>query len=120
MTIEQRLDRIEENIASLTEAQRRTQSQLNQVVEQVDQMSSRVDQFVYHTQRLFTKAGTAIEKVEGTTETLEAIVRRLDRSHREMQSQQQEFRITTNASLEQITQVTNYLLRNTNPDSNNS
>lgn len=130
MTTEQRLDRIEENIASVTEAQKRTQSHIDQVAEQVDQMSirfdqmssrvdqlsSRVDQFVYHTQRLFTKAGTAIERVEGTTESLEFIIRRLDRSYQEMQSQQQEFRVTTNAALEHIGRVMDYLVLNVNPN----
>lgn len=134
MTTEQRLERIEDNIASLTDAQRRTQSQLSLLAQQVDQMSirvdqmssrvdqmsSRIDQFVYHTQRLFTQAGTAIERVEGTTETLEAIVRRLDRSYREQQSQINEFRVTTNATLERVDRVIDYLVRNINPNSDNS
>ncbi len=112
MTVEQRLDRIEQNIASLVEAQRETQVQ-------IDQMSSRLDQFIYHTQRLFTQAGTQITQTEARVDRLETLALRLDRNYREMQSQQQEFRITTNAALEQIGSVMNYLLRNTNPDNGN-
>ncbi len=64
MTTEHRLDRIEGDISSLTETQRRTQLQLDQLAQmqvqtqaKLNQMSNRVDEFVFQAQRLFTHAG---------------------------------------------------------------
>lgn len=118
MTTEQRLDRIEGNISSLTEAQRRTQAQLDQLVQmqiqtqgKLNQMSNRVDEFVFQAQRLFSQSGGKLENVEGQAERLEAIVRRLDRNYEEQQSQLREFRVTTNAALERIDRVLDFLVR---------
>lgn len=139
MTTEQRLDRVEDDLAAvrqllasaatyaesanrrteqqaeridqLISSQNRTQTQLDQLTARVDQLSSRVDTFVFEAQRLFTKSGTALELVEGQTERLEAIVRRLDRNYEAQQSQLQEFKRTTNAALERIDRVLDYLLR---------
>jgi chromosome segregation ATPase len=118
MTTEQRLDRIEGNISSLTEAQRRTQAQLDQLVEmqiqtqgKLNQMSNRVDEFVFQAQRLFSQVGGKLDNVEGQAERLEAIVSRLDRNYEEQQSQLREFRVTTNAALERIDRVLDFLVR---------
>lgn len=118
MTTEQRLDRIEGNISSLTEAQRRTQEQLDQLVQmqiqtqgKLNQMSNRVDEFVFQAQRLFSQSGGKLDNLEGQAERLEAIVRRLDRNYEEQQSQLREFRVTTNAALERIDRVLDFLVR---------
>jgi len=117
MTTEQRLDRIEGNISSLAEAQRRTQAQLDQLVEmqiqtqgKLNQMSNRVDEFVFQAQRLFSHSGGKLDNVEGQTERLEAIVRRLDRNYEQQQSQLREFGVTTNAALERIDRVLDFLV----------
>lgn len=118
MTTEHRLDRIEGDISSLVETQRRTQLQLDQLAQmqvqtqaKLNQMSNRVDEFVFATQRLFTQTAGRLDNVEGQTERLEAIVRRLDRNYEEQQSQIQEFRVTTNAALERIDRVLDFLVR---------
>jgi chromosome segregation ATPase len=118
MTTEQRLDRIEGDIASLTEAQRRTQSQLDQLAQmqiqtqaKLNQMSSRIDEFVFQAQRLFAQSAGRLENVEGQGERLEAVVRRLDRNYDEQQSQLREFRLTTNAALDRIDRILDFLVR---------
>ncbi|MGI2904021.1 6-aminohexanoate hydrolase [Tolypothrix sp. VBCCA 56010] len=98
------LDLLGSSIDDLTTAQNRTQTQL-------DQLSGKLDEFVFHTQRLFTQQATILERVDGRTESLEAIVRRLDRSYEEQKSQFQEFQRTTSAALERIDRVLDYLLR---------
>jgi len=65
-------------------------------------LNQKVDQFVYHAQCLFTQIGTKLENVEGRSETLEAVVRQLDRDHENQRSQIQEFQRTTSATLERI------------------
>lgn len=107
---ESRIDRIEGNIVNLTDAQARTQVQLDQLTGRVDQLSSRVDEFVFQSQRLFTQLGTNLERVDGRTESLEAIVRRLDRNYEEQKSQFREFQVTTNAALERIDRVLDFLI----------
>ncbi|MFM2061061.1 MAG: hypothetical protein RLZZ507_731 [Cyanobacteriota bacterium] len=132
MTTEQRLDRVESEFATirqlLTSAatyaesanrridelgakQDRTQSQLDQLGVKVDQLSNRVDEFVFHTQRLFNKAGSETEETKARTERLEALMLKLDRNYEEQKSQLQEFQRSTNAALERIDRVLDYLLR---------
>jgi chromosome segregation ATPase len=108
---ENRINRIEDNIVNLTDTQARTQVQLDQLTGRVDQLSGKVDEFVFQSQRLFTRLGTIVERVDGRTESLEAIVRRLDRNHEEQKSQWREFQVTTNASLERIDRVLDFLVR---------
>jgi len=78
---------------------------------QLDQLSSRVDEFIFHTQRLFNKAGGEIEETKARTERLEALMLKLDRNYEEQKSQFQEYQLTTNAALERIDRVLDYLLR---------
>ncbi|WP_413171628.1 6-aminohexanoate hydrolase [Anabaena azotica] len=132
MTTEQRLDRVESEFATirqlLTSAatyaesanrriddlgakQDRTQTQLDQLGVKVDQLSNRVDEFVFHTQRLFNKAGSETEETKARTERLEALMLKLDRNYEEQKSQFQEFQRSTNAALERIDRVLDYLLR---------
>jgi chromosome segregation ATPase len=120
MSTEQRLDRIEGDISSLTITQRRTQSQLDQLAQmqiqtqaKLNQMSNRVDEFVFQAQRLFTQSAGKLDNAEGQTERLEAVVRRLDRNYEEQQSQLREFRLTTNAAPERIDRVLDFLVRGT-------
>ncbi|BAY96018.1 MULTISPECIES: hypothetical protein [unclassified Tolypothrix] len=139
MTTEQRLDRVEDDLAivkqlltsaatyaesanrrldELTIKQDRTQSQIDQLGTRIDQIGARVDQlsgkvdsFVSHTQRLFTKAGGEVEETKARTERLEALMLRLDRNFEEQRSEFQEFKRTTGATLERIDRVLDYLLR---------
>jgi chromosome segregation ATPase len=111
-------DRSQTQADELREAQNRSQTQIDELREaqnrsqtQIDQLSGRVDEFVFHAQRLFARQATILERVDGRTESLEAIVTRLDRSYEEQKSQFQEFQRTTNAALERIDRVLDYLLR---------
>jgi chromosome segregation ATPase len=95
----------------LTAAQTQTQAQLDQLTQKADQLSSRVDEFVFQATRLFAQQGERLIRVEGLTESLTGIVQRLDRNYQSQQSQIQEFQRTTNASLERIDRILDYLLR---------
>ena len=97
-------DRTQIMLDELGTKQDRTQTQL-------DQLSSRVDEFIFHTQRLFNKAGSEIEETKARTERLEALMLKLDRNYEEQKSQFQEYQLTTNAALERIDRVLDYLLR---------
>ncbi|WP_254445322.1 hypothetical protein [Anabaena sp. UHCC 0204] len=55
------LDELGMRVDDLGMKQDRTQTQLDQLGMRVDQLSSRVDEFIFHTQRLFNKAGSEIE-----------------------------------------------------------
>ncbi|NJL78626.1 MAG: hypothetical protein HC917_06795 [Richelia sp. SM2_1_7] len=123
----------EERLSQVEEAQRRTQAQINQLVEvqlqtqmsisqmsnRVGQLSSRVDEFVFQTQRLFTQEGSRLINVEGQTERFEAVIRKLDRNYEEQKSSLNEYRITTNATLERIDRILDYLVKGSG-DSENS
>ncbi|MTJ52753.1 6-aminohexanoate hydrolase [Anabaena sp. UHCC 0253] len=104
-------DRTQIMLDDLGIKQDRTQTQLDRTVLRVDQLSSRVDEFIFHTQRLFNKAGGEIEETKARTERLEALMLKLDRNYEEQKSQFQEFQLTTNAALERIDRVLDYLLR---------
>ena len=104
-------DRTQIMLDELGAKQDRTQTQLDQLGMRIDQLSSRVDEFIFHTQRLFNKAGGEIEETKARTERLEAIMLKLDRNYEEQKSQFQEYQLTTNAALERIDRVLDYLLR---------
>ena len=104
-------DRTQIMLDELGAKQDRSQTQLDQLGMRVDQLSSRVDEFIFHTQRLFNKAGGEIEETKARTERLEAIMLKLDRNYEEQKSQFQEYQLTTNAALERIDRVLDYLLR---------
>jgi len=99
-----RVDGIAQKVDELTASQTQTQVQLNQ-------LSSRVDEFVFQAQRLFTQNAERLIRLEGQTERLEALAQRLDRNYSAQQSQLQEFQQTTGAALERIDRVLDYLLR---------
>ncbi|BAZ78947.1 hypothetical protein PN497_08145 [Sphaerospermopsis kisseleviana CS-549] len=115
----------EQHLQELTVKQERTQTQL-------DQLSSRVDEFVFHAQRLFNKMGEDVEITKARTDRLEALMLKMDRNYeaqqsqlqefqrqtqefqrqtQEFQRQTQEFQRTTGAALERIDRVLDYLLR---------
>ncbi len=113
-----KIDQLATKVDQLTEAQTQTQSQLNQLSQlsaqsqaRVDQLFGRVDEFVFQAQRLFTQQAQILERVDGRTESLEVIVRRLDRNYQEQKSQFQEFQRTTNAAIERIERILDYLVR---------
>ncbi|MCL1475694.1 hypothetical protein [Argonema antarcticum] len=105
-------------VDQLTAAQTQTQSRVEQLVEsqtqtqtQLNQLTERVEQFIFHSQRLVTQHAERLERTEGQTERLEAIVRMLNRNYEAQQSQMREFQVTTNAALERIDRVLDYLMR---------
>ena len=100
-----------QGLAELTIKQDRTQIQLDQLSVKLDQTDTRLNEFIFHTQRLFTQAGTRVEQLEGRTERLENIVELLNRNYQVQQNQFSEFQRTTNAALERIDRVLDYLLR---------
>lgn len=105
------LDQLTVRVDELTAAQTQTQTQLDQLTQKVDQLSSRVDEFVFQTSRVFAQQGERMIRVEGLTESLTGIVQGLDRNYQAQQSQLQEFQGTTNAALERIDRILDYLLR---------
>ena len=121
----QRLDRltvtvegISQKVDELTTAQVHTQRQIDELAAtqtqtqaQLNHLSEKVDEFVFQAQRLFTQNAERLIRVEGQTERLEAIVQLLNRNYTAQQSQLQEFQLTTNAALERIDRVLDYLLR---------
>lgn len=98
-------------VDQLTAAQTQTQSRLEQLVESQTQLDERVEQFIFHSQRLVTQHADRLDRLEGQTERLEAIVRMLNRNYEAQQSQLREFQATTNAALERIDRVLDYLVR---------
>ena len=115
----------EERLSQVEEAQRRTQTQINQLVEvqlqtqmsinqmsnRVGQLSSRVDEFVFQSQRLFGQQASRLINVEGQTERFEAVIRKLDRNYEEQKASLNEYRKTTNATLERIDRILDYLVK---------
>ncbi len=104
-------DRTQSYLDELSVKQDRTQSHLDQQKERIDQLSDKVDAFITHTQRLFTKTGSEVEETKARTERLEALMLKLDRNYEEQKSQSQEFQRTTVAALERIDRVLDYLMR---------
>ncbi|NET57404.1 MAG: 6-aminohexanoate hydrolase [Symploca sp. SIO2E6] len=125
MTTQQRLNRLEdefetvkelltsaakyaestnERLDQLTVSQETTQTQL-------DQLSERVDAFIFNAQRLFSQTGERMIVVEGQTERLVGVVQMLQRNYSAQQSQLQEFQLTTNAALERMDRILDYLLK---------
>ena len=109
-----RVDRIADSVDSLTAAQDRTQVQLDQLAERVDRMGTRIDEFVFQVQRLLTHQGERLVIVEGQNERLVGVVQMLARNYEAQQSQLQEFQLTTNAALERIDRILDYLLKERN------
>lgn len=121
----ERQDRTQAHLDQLSERQDRTQAQLDRLTVTVENISqkvddltvaqaqsqSRMDEFVFQAQRLFTQSAERLIRVEGQTERLEALVQRLDRNYSAQQSQLQEFQQTTGAALERIDRILDYLLR---------
>jgi chromosome segregation ATPase len=105
------LDRVGEKLDQAVSRQDATDAQIDRLTQRVDQLSSRMDEFVFHTQRIFNQQATVLERADGRSERLEAIMQRLDRSYEEQKSQFKEFQRTTGAALERIDRVLDYLLR---------
>ncbi len=107
-----------QGLERLTERQDRTQAQLDRLSSKVDdlttiqsQTSSRLDEFIFQVQRLLTQNAERLIRVEGQADRLEALLIRLDRNYETQQSQFLEFQRTTNAALERIDRVVDYLMR---------
>lgn len=98
------LDRLTVRIDELTTAQSQSQTQLYQ-------LSERVEQFIFHSQRLFTQQAERLERLEGQTERLEAIIPMLNRNYEAQQAQMREFQVITNAALERMDRILDYLMR---------
>ncbi|MEA5504386.1 6-aminohexanoate hydrolase [Halotia wernerae UHCC 0503] len=96
-------------IAQLLASQTATDAKL-------DQMPSRLDEFIFHTQRIFNQQATVLERADGRSERLEAIINRLDRNYEEQKFEFREFQHTTGAALERIDRVLDYLLRQEGDD----
>ncbi|WP_242055361.1 hypothetical protein [Nostoc flagelliforme] len=63
-----------------------------------------MDEFVFHTQRIFNQQATVLERADGRSERLKAIMQRLDRSYEEQKSQFQEFQRITGAAWSELTE----------------
>ncbi|MEM9925106.1 MAG: hypothetical protein AAF915_15370 [Cyanobacteria bacterium P01_D01_bin.50] len=116
---DERLNRVEAQLSQLAEAQIQTQVSINQMSNRVNQLSGRVDEFVFQAQRLLSQHAGRLDNVEGRTERLEAIARKRDRDYEEQKTSLAEYRITTNATLERIDRILDYLVKGSG-DSENS
>lgn len=109
---DERLNRVEAQLSQLAEAQIQTQTSIKQ-------MSNRVDEFVFQSQRLLSQQASRLINVEGQTERLEAIAKKLDRDYEQQKASLNEYRITTDATLERIDRILDYLVKGSG-DSENS
>jgi septal ring factor EnvC (AmiA/AmiB activator) len=115
--LDQRVTKIEgdmEEVRRLLQETARSQATTQQ---QLDALGQRVDSFVFEAQRLFTQEAERLNRLEPQIERAEAIIQRLDRNYTEQQAQLAEFRLTTNAALERIDRVLDYLMRQTGSES---
>ncbi len=138
------LDQLAVKVDALTNAQEGTQSQLDQLAvkvdalanaqegtqAQLDRLSLRIDSFVFEVGRLFTQQSERLDRSEGQTERLEAIVQMLNRNYQAQQSQlqelqrattefqraSQEYQRSNSAALERIDRILDYLLRQNRGD----
>jgi len=106
-----RINRVEAQLSQLAEAQLQTQVSINQMSNRVSQFSSRVDEFIFQSQRLLSQHAGRLNTVESQTERLEAIARKLDRDYSEQKASLAEYRVTTNATLERIDRILDYLVK---------
>lgn len=106
-----RFDQLGFRVDQLVESQTQTVARLDQLTQKVDQLTERVDNFVYHAQRLFTALGDRVIPVEGQVDRFEPVIKMLARNYEAQQSQLQEFQVTTNASLERMDRILDYLLK---------
>ncbi|MEL6163984.1 MAG: hypothetical protein AAFY21_12800 [Cyanobacteria bacterium J06641_2] len=109
---DERLNRVEVQLSQLAEAQLQTQTSIKQ-------MSNRVDEFVFQSQRLLSQQASRLINVEGQTERFEAVIKKLDRNYEEQKASLTEYRKTTNATLERIDRILDYLVKGSG-DSENS
>ncbi len=110
------LDQLTSRVDHLFDGQERTQAQLDQLTEKVDRLSDRVDSFVFEAGRLFAQNGERLTRAEGQSERLVAVVQMLERNYSAQQSQLREFQQTTNATLERIDRILDFLLRQNRGD----
>jgi uncharacterized protein (DUF3084 family) len=61
-------------IGEISQQQNRTQQQLDQLSVRVTQLSERIDSFVFESQRLITGQAERVDRLEGISERLEAIL----------------------------------------------
>lgn len=109
---DERLNRVETQLSQLAEAQIQTQTSIKQ-------MSNRIDEFVFQSQRLLSQQASRLINVEGQTERFEAVIKKLDRNYEEQKTSLTEYRKTTNATLERIDRILDYLVKGSG-DSENS
>ena len=108
---DERLNRVEAQLSQLAEAQIQTQTSIKQ-------MSNRVDEFVFQSQRLLSQQAGRLINVEGQTERLEAIAKKLDRDYEVQKASLNEYRITTDATLERIDRILDYLVKGSDNNEN--
>ena len=108
---DERLNRVETQLSQLAEAQIQTQTSIKQ-------MSNRVDEFVFQSQRLLSQQAGRLINVEGQTERLEAIAKKLDRDYEVQKASLNEYRITTDATLERIDRILDYLVKGSDNNEN--
>jgi chromosome segregation ATPase len=100
-----------EGLDRLTERQDQTQRQLDQLAIKVDTLTDAQTSFITEVQRVFGGLGERVSRLEGIAERLEGVIQYLDRNYQTQQAELQEFRRTTNASLERMDRILDYLLK---------
>lgn len=109
--LEPRVAKLEVDMEELKQVVVQNNRQIGELSVSLARLDARIDEFVFQAQRLLTGQAERLERVEGQAERADAIITRLDRNYEAQQSQLAEFRITTNAALERIDRVLDYLMR---------
>jgi len=107
--IETRVDRIESLLERVTQMQSASQQQIDENNQSLARLEARVDEFVFQAQRLFNQGAEWLNRLEPQAERADAMIARLDRNYEAHQRELAQFRIITNAALERIDRVLDYL-----------
>jgi hypothetical protein len=98
------METLQQTLGQLAELQVANQRQLNQ-------LSSRVDSFVFEAQRLFTKIGETSERNEAAVESLTESVGRLTRNSEADRVESAAFRTEMSSMVSRLDALVNYLMR---------
>lgn len=109
--LEQRVERLEVDMEELKRVVEQNNRQIGEMSVGLTRLEARIDEFVFQAQRLLTQGAERLNRIEPQLERDEAMIQRLDRNYEVQQQQLAEFRTTTNAALDRIDRILDYLMR---------
>jgi chromosome segregation ATPase len=108
--LERRIDRLEDTMATtqailqqVAASQQTTQTQLNQ-------LSNRMDEFVFQSQRLFSRLGEMAERHDAGLDSLHDSVERLVRNSEGDRAESAAFRLEMQSMVSRLDALVNYLM----------